>query len=1094
MFKKQFFPESTIKSLATNKTVFNRGQTLYDNGAVKNLGVDEEDRTIVFHVKGKTDHYKTQISFLKNGVARKYHCTCPAFQQYSGACKHVVCSMLHLNNIKKDELKKDEKPQKSTSKQTASSRSSAVLQDLKQIAQTSSVHHLSVINKERVNFEFVLNANITSFNKQFEFYLRVGVDHLYVIKNIPYIIGQLLDGKAHEFGKQFAFTPSDFYITDEDRDVLEMIYMIYNMTRSLTQSGYEISYTNKNQIEIPELYVPQLLEKMQATEGGFIRFDRPPSSITNVSNLEEIQFDHGTEDFPLSCSLSKQGTRFYFDLQGHDPRESTLRFYDQAHMIELDHHFYTFDQQHYTLMKNIIELFKDNQYQAIALRNIDLTEFLSEVYPVIQSVLDVKMDSDVQKLTFKEDIQPELYLDYENDTLLIEPVFKYGALTVHPLSDQEDSNQTEKIMVRAIETEAKLLRYLQQFIQASTVVESKWEISGTQEISYIIYNGVPEFSEIFDIYMSDSAKRLRYRRKNNQPISIDVNPDSNLLEISFNLEDISEDELPAIIRQLNQTNKQFHKLSSGSILNLQSEEFQELKKATSRLDLKADDMKKHMQVPLYKGLSFLEDANVEKSEQFIQMTKSLLEPKEQNFTIPNGIQTELRPYQEVGFKWLKALDAYQFGGVLADDMGLGKTLQIITFILSKYNEQGGKYLIVCPSSVLYNWQYEFKKFAPSLNPEIITGNIEERQELIAQMKKADDGIWITSYPLIQRDGELYSDIHFETAVLDESQNVKNASAKTTKAVHRVHATNKFALSGTPIENNLDELWTLFSIVQPGLFSDKSSFKQLETDDISVRIKPFVLRRLKGQVLDDLPEKTETTEYIELESEQKRLYQAQLKVIRNEVQELLDQENFESNSIRVLAGMTRLRQICCHPSLVTDDYDGESAKLERLMEYLQEAKENGKRVVLFSQFTKMLDIIKQKLSEIDMDYHYLDGQTKKEDRLELTARFNEGEKDLFLISLKAGGTGINLTGGDTVILYDSWWNPAIEDQAADRVHRFGQKNAVQVLRLISRGTIEERINELQEKKRELIDSVIETGANKQISSLSKEEILRLLDFE
>lgn len=308
------------------------------------------------------------------------------------------------------------------------------------------------------------------------------------------------------------------------------------------------------------------------------------------------------------------------------------------------------------------------------------------------------------------------------------------------------------------------------------------------------------------------------------------------------------------------------------------------------------------------------------------------------------------------------------------------------------------------------------------------------------------------------------------------------------------ATNKFALSGTPIENNLDELWTLFSIVQPGLFSDKSSFKQLETDDISVRIKPFVLRRLKGQVLDDLPEKTETTEYIELESEQKRLYQAQLKVIRNEVQELLDQENFESNSIRVLAGMTRLRQICCHPSLVTDDYDGESAKLERLMEYLQEAKENGKRVVLFSQFTKMLDIIKQKLSEIDMDYHYLDGQTKKEDRLELTARFNEGEKDLFLISLKAGGTGINLTGGDTVILYDSWWNPAIEDQAADRVHRFGQKNAVQVLRLISRGTIEERINELQEKKRELIDSVIETGANKQISSLSKEEILRLLDFE
>src|SRR5699024_964742 len=233
--------------------------------------------------------------------------------------------------------------------------------------------------------------------------------------------------------------------------------------------------------------------------------------------------------------------------------------------------------------------------------------------------------------------------------------------------------------------------------------------------------------------------------------------------------------------------------------------------------------------------------------------------------------------------------------------------------------------------------------------------------------------------------------------------------------------------------------------------------------------------------------------IELSNEQKRLYQTQLAMIQRKVKEYIDEDDLERNNMRILAGMTRLRQICCDPRLVTNNFDGESAKLNRLIEYLVEAKSNGKRVVLFSQFTKMLDIIRKELSKLEMDYHYLDGQTKKEDRLELTQRFNEGDKDLFLISLKAGGTGVNLTGGDTVILYDSWWNPAIEDQAADRVHRFGQKKAVQVLRLIARGTIEERINELQEKKRDLVDSVIETGNTKSISQLTKDELLNVLDM-
>jgi Superfamily II DNA/RNA helicases, SNF2 family len=310
-------------------------------------------------------------------------------------------------------------------------------------------------------------------------------------------------------------------------------------------------------------------------------------------------------------------------------------------------------------------------------------------------------------------------------------------------------------------------------------------------------------------------------------------------------------------------------------------------------------------------------------------------------------------------------------------------------------------------------------------------------------------------------------------------------------VNELRANNIFALSGTPIENNLNELWSLFSIILPGLFRSKKSFNDLSEEEIAQKIEIFVLRRLKEDVLDDLPPKTETVEYIELSDEQKRLYQTQLSLIRNDVESLIEQDEFEQNRMRILAGMTRLRQICCDPRLINPDYEGGSAKLDRLMEYLREALENNKRVVLFSQFTSMLGIIRNILDNNGVDYHYLDGSTPKEDRLELTTRFNEGEKDLFLISLRAGGTGLNLTGGDTVILYDSWWNPAIEDQAADRVHRFGQKKSVQVIRMIMQGTIEEGINELQDQKRELIDNVIRKDDNKKSTSLTKEDILELL---
>jgi len=1094
LFKKQFFPESTIKSLSTNKTVFEKGKHLFETANITNHEVISKDQMIKFTVNNRGKVYTTQISFLKNGVARKYHCTCEAFKKYSGACKHVVGSMLYLNTVNLSEKAKHKQPEKTPKTASfASFQGANVLEKLKTSFSKYQVDHISYVGKERVNIEFIINCSGNFFRRHFELYLKVGLDHLYVIKNIPQIAKILVDGETHEFGKNFTYESEKHYIAPEDKRVLLLLLTIYSMMNKSSQQIQDVSYANKTELEIPNQYVSDLLYLLKETDGGYVRFARPPRLLSSIDQLESIEYTKNLSMFPIYFEVLKQGTRYYFEIKGIDFNQDTIFFVDESHLVEINHHFFGMSSNEYHIFKSVIDIFKESQYQPISFRNVEFIDFMSYIYPTLNHHYEIRLSDDIQKLLFNEPLQGELYIDYINQSLIIEPIFKYGELSIKPLSKDSSDNVSEKIMIRKHLKEQELMEQLHDHLPKVRFEDGKWKVNQLDDISEVIYESIGKLISDFDMYLTDAVKKLRYQADQKQMISVEVNEDSNLLEVDFELEDIEPDEIRDIIALLRSNKSRYYKLSSGAVVDLKEKQFELLNDVANNLMLEDKDLRSTVQVPLYQGLSLLENQNVAKSDRFVRLAKSLLEPKEINYDVPKQIQADLRPYQEVGYNWLKTLDAYQFGGVLADDMGLGKTLQSISFIQSKINEEQGKYLVVCPSSVLYNWQYEFNKFTEDIDPVIISGTIEERKDLIIGMKEADTGVWLTSYPLLQRDGIQYRDIYFNTVILDESQTVKNDLAKTTQAVSKLNSRNKFALSGTPIENNLDELWTLFSIIQPGMFRDKNSFKKMDTRVIANKIKPFILRRLKGQVLDDLPEKTETTEYIELSNEQKRLYQTQLAMIQREVKEYIDEDDLERNNMRILAGMTRLRQICCDPRLVTNNFDGESAKLNRLIEYLVEAKSNGKRVVLFSQFTKMLDIIRKELSKLEMDYHYLDGQTKKEDRLELTQRFNEGDKDLFLISLKAGGTGVNLTGGDTVILYDSWWNPAIEDQAADRVHRFGQKKAVQVLRLIARGTIEERINELQEKKRDLVDSVIETGNTKSISQLTKDELLNVLDM-
>ncbi|MDY4722502.1 MAG: SNF2-related protein [Clostridium paraputrificum] len=450
----------------------------------------------------------------------------------------------------------------------------------------------------------------------------------------------------------------------------------------------------------------------------------------------------------------------------------------------------------------------------------------------------------------------------------------------------------------------------------------------------------------------------------------------------------------------------------------------------------------------------------------------------------NGI---LRKYQKEGFKWLNELSELGFGGILADDMGLGKTIQVITFVLSKRSK---KTLIITPTSVLYNWKDEFERFAPNVRVGLVHGTKAQRDRMLSEIKKYD--VLITTYGTLKNDENEYEKLQFDYCIIDEGQNIKNPTSKTTLSVKKINSKCNFALTGTPIENNLMELWSIFDFVMPGFLFTKERFKgkfiqNKNTEELKSLITPFILRRVKEDVLDELPEKIEKKYLVDMTTKQKSIYKSYVK----EIKEKLKSSKGNTN---MLTFITKLREVCLDPSLIMDDYNGGSGKINALMELLDNYIAGNKKILVFSQFTSALKNIEKNLEEVGINYIYLDGSIGSKERGELVKKFNEDPLiSVFLISLKAGGVGLNLTSASVVIHFDPWWNPAIENQATDRAHRFGQKNVVEVIKLISKDTIEEKILLLQEDKKELIESLMDEKEmdGKKFKRLSEDEILNLL---
>ena len=627
-----------------------------------------------------------------------------------------------------------------------------------------------------------------------------------------------------------------------------------------------------------------------------------------------------------------------------------------------------------------------------------------------------------------------------------------------------------------------------------------------EELIYsFLQDGIDELKKIGSVYASESFKAIKIQEP--KSFSVGIRLKNDWLSLNFDDLEFSAAEYKKILASYRQ-NKKYFRLKDGSFINLKNDYVEKL--ASFMDDLSIDERQldeTEILIPKYRAL-YLDQLmkvsptlSIKRDTSFDALVEEFHHVEDAEFCIPPSLAKTLRHYQETGYRWLKTLSKYQMGGILADDMGLGKTLQVISVLVSEQEKGTKPALIVAPSSLVYNWEREIHKFAPTLKTIIVQGTPKVREQLIEQGANVD--VVITSYDLIRRDISHYENQRFRYCILDEAHYIKNHSTLSSKAVKKIKAEIRFALTGTPIENSLSDLWSIFDFILPGYFGTYTQFKKkyeapvMKNQNLNLlsrihqQVAPFILRRLKKDVLKELPEKIETSLYCEMDKTQKDLYYAMVYEMKEEMNSEIKTQGIERSRIKILALLMRLRQICCDPALYLENYKGESAKLQLCLQLVEECIATGHKVLIFSQFTSMLDILSKALQQKEIEHLMLTGATKTSERLALTEQFNTDHTPVFLISLKAGGTGLNLTGADVVIHYDPWWNMSAQNQATDRAHRLGQEKKVQVFKLFVKDTIEEKIEQLQKRKRDLTEAIVQEGETF-INQLSNEELVQLFE--
>ncbi|UOE94807.1 SNF2 helicase associated domain-containing protein [Alkalihalobacillus sp. LMS39] len=1078
-----------------SKKIYKRGEQYFREGRVKKLYHATDSHVWMAKVSG-TKTYDVEIEYDEIGM--KFECNCPAFSSYE-PCKHVAAALLEIfegdttlsdedeyfdriKNKREDSKKIAEEIQRKREEEYA-----LFLKGLtsKLISLVSNIPKENdsideVVMKEPLLVDWMIKLEKRYYNRTslLTIEMNVGPKRTYVVKNIRDFLSAIKRKEQRLFTKNFTFDPTKQTFSKLDEEMIAILQkaLVYEDTYKDIHSSYDRSASERT-IVIPPFLADEFLS---------IVTERQVHLEVNGKTYYEIHV-HQSE-LPLTIPLKKEnGDDLQLDL-------SELVEITPLHLygyIMKNNHFFKITDEQSLVISHLMEIIAMAPNQSLPIANEFIETFMSNTIPRIEKIGQLEIAPEVSNKIQKTPLQAKAYIDRNEEVITVSLEFIYGEEKINPL-ERTNVPKDGPIVIRDMEKEQTLLWIMES---ASLSSSNRFFYTQDEEQAYnLLYKILPLLEDKADVYLTSAVKSMILPTMQTPMTTIEVDSSNNWLEVNFDMAGI-ENEMVRNILQSVVEKKKYYRLPNGAFVSLESEEFKTIQHIADEFELKKSQLQESIQLPLYKGIQIDEMINNQKGsgtkfgKQFRRLLNRLKNPEELEFDLPKGLQAQLRDYQLYGFQWFKTLSYYRFGGILADDMGLGKTIQSIAYILSEKAEDSHPTLIVAPASLVFNWKNEFQKFAPSLTVEVLVGKPEERFEKL-QNKEID--VLITSYPTLRQDIEAYKEFVFNTLILDEAQAIKNYSTKTAKAVREINANTRFALSGTPIENSIDELWSIFQTVMPHFFPNQKNFRQLQPEKVAKMIRPFLLRRVKKDVLKELPDKIETIHYTELTTEQKSLYLAYLEKIQQESKESLEGEGFQKSRMKLLAGLTRLRQLCCHPSLFLEDYSGQSGKLQQLVEIIINAKENGKRMLIFSQFTSMLVLIREQLNRIDEPYFYLDGQTNPKDRVEMVTRYNEGEADIFLISLKAGNTGLNLTGADTVILYDLWWNLAVEEQAAGRAHRIGQKNVVQVIRLITQGTIEEKIYKLQQNKKELIETVVEAG-DQAITSITEEEIREILNI-
>lgn len=1021
----------------------NKKENYNENGKVTHYWYEVDDEE-------KPTYYDVMVSIENNKKILRTACDCKNFRSIR-SCKHIAAVI--LNNYEEMFGKmfiNIPKISSSILEKFITSEENIIKKEL-------TVNLIINVTERKSNYYYYYNSIECTVK------ILIGDEKLYTLGNHASAFKSVYESGEGEvyFGKSFTYNPQKYYLSSDAETILKAYYNTFD------DGGY--NYINTSSLK-------KFLNKLK--------------NIKFVINNYEV--DGISEYFPIDTYLIKKNETYEldFDLENIE------------NLIEKDYEYIFYKGKLYHLNakeQELIEDLKQNELDKLIISKDKLDLFNKGLLKVVRKKL--KIDSSVDDIVLPSIIKAKLYFDIRNEYIISNIVFNYDDKEI------DYFNKSNEIL-RDINFETSVLNDIGKY--GFILEKDKLILRDIEQEVEFLENGLEQLATKYEIFTTEKFKNIKIKKKTSVSSMFGIGQD-NILNYNFNLGDINSSELVSIFDSI-KDKKKYYRLKNGDIINLEDESLQELNNLTEELELTDEEIINGKGSILKYRAIYLDSLKKTKysiistDNLFDNFIKNFYEYKDSNLSLEDT--SILRDYQLTGVKWLYNLAKTGFGGILADEMGLGKTIQVIYYIKQMLKDNPtSKFLIVVPTSLAYNWEHEFDSFASQIKKAICIGSKEKRKHILKDLNKIN--VIITTYGLLREDEEIYENLNFNTMIIDEAQNIKNNHAGITKVVKSIKAETKFALTGTPLENSILELWSIFDFIMPGYlanltkFQSKYKIKDFDEDSeilikgLSKQINPFILRRKKSDVVKELPEKLINDIYIDLKDEQKKLYVAELNRVKEEMDKIIKEEGMNKARFLILQLLTKLRQICIDPSIIYDNYTDGSNKIEQLENIVSEYTKNNHKVLIFSSFKTALNIVKEKLNNAKIKTYMIDGSVPAKTRIEMVDNFNENDDiKVFLIMLKSGGTGLNLASADVVIHLDLWWNPQAENQATDRAHRIGQTNTVEVIHLITKGTIEEKILELQNKKRILSDKLIDGEIRDKniISELTKEDIEKLLSYE